>query len=234
MITLDQWQRWGDRLTSLLALPERVHRIVNAEIAQSVQHIWRDKYNDTRPQDSINNTRLWCHVPTGDNLQKREVAAIAAVDAAHDAGGVSIFAATTHACYAAYAAGIASPASTAAYAASAAGYDASTYVSSCYTAASTIAYYSELQRSWAYSHAVYLSTLGDWDEAWSTSDVRAIAASIYKTPGATPLDRTPFRLLADALEDAGCWDATIIDRLRGDDSVLTRADLAVRMPLGIN
>jgi hypothetical protein len=45
---------------------------------------------------------------------------------------------------------------------------------------------------------------------WLTPDVRALAAALYEDRA---FDRLP--ILADALEEAGCTDATILEHLRG-------------------
>ncbi|MBA4066320.1 MAG: hypothetical protein C0501_21920 [Isosphaera sp.] len=48
------------------------------------------------------------------------------------------------------------------------------------------------------------------DPAWLTSTVVALATGIY---GERAFDRLP--ILADALQDAGCEDAAVLDHCRG-------------------
>lgn len=48
-----------------------------------------------------------------------------------------------------------------------------------------------------------------FDPAWITSDAHALAAAIYTDRA---FDRLP--ILADALQDAGCEDAAVLDHLR--------------------
>ena len=77
-----------------------------------------------------------------------------------------------------------------------------------------------LHGEWLFLPAIGLTALHDvfgnpfrpvWpDETWQTATVTALAETIYAERA---FDRLP--ILADALEDAGCTDAAILDHCRG-------------------
>ena len=55
------------------------------------------------------------------------------------------------------------------------------------------------------------------DPAWQTAQVVALAQAAYdqREPPAGTLDVARLAVLADALEEAGCTDQTVLDHLRG-------------------
>jgi hypothetical protein len=64
------------------------------------------------------------------------------------------------------------------------------------------------------NHSLFLINL---DKLWLTHTIEGLAGAAYfdRTMPAGTLDPDRLAVLADALEDAGCTDATILDHLRG-------------------
>ena len=60
-----KWTDWGSRERLLLAMPERVWKLANCEIAQRAQRHWVAKQpNDPRPQAAIDARVKWCLTPS--------------------------------------------------------------------------------------------------------------------------------------------------------------------------
>ena len=66
-----------------------------------------------------------------------------------------------------------------------------------------------------------------FDPAWRTSDVTALATGVYE---ARTFDQLP--ILADALQDAGCESADLLNHLRDPDAAHVRGCWALDLVLG--
>ncbi len=53
------------------------------------------------------------------------------------------------------------------------------------------------------------------EPSWRTTNIVHLAQAIYHSRSGNALDGERFPILADALEDVGCTDRTLLDHLRG-------------------